>query len=377
MFVSGIDGLNQMLAESRSALGSDATYHVVIGNESADLDSMASTLMYAFYLRNLQSAPAKVLIPLMNIPRKDLVLRRDVSYMFGQVGIDPSLLVFRDEIDLVDLHRRGRLQITLVDHNQPGGFQSDLSGAVIEIVDHHPDTVSIPGTAKRLIEPVGSTATLVAEKILSEYSDLLDRPLAVLLLGAILVDTVNLDSHAGRATNRDRETVKALKNWCNENPDHLYILLTDLKTDLSGLNTNQILRKDFKAQYLGALQYGISSVPLSIEDLAAGHNDWQASIAEFAHGRCLDLYLVMLYQQKPRFKRQLIVYSEDKHLLNHSIAYLETHGIPLASMTCDGPEGEKNRLVRCYEQINPENSRKIVQNSLQQYLQKNSTGQDA
>jgi exopolyphosphatase len=377
MSVSGINGLNQMVTEARSALGSDATHHAVIGNESADLDSMASTLMYAFYLRCLQRDSAKVLIPLMNIPREDFALRRDVSYMFGQVGIDPGLLIFRDEIDLSDLHRRGRLQITLVDHNRLGRSQSALAGAVMEIVDHHQDTADILGIGQRLIEPVGSTATLVAEKILSEFSDLLDRPLAFLLLGTILADTVNLDAHAKRATNRDRETAEALKNWCSENTEQLYNLLIDLKTDLSGLNTNQILRKDFKAQYLGAVQCGISSVPLSIEGLAASDNGWPARIAEFAHRRCLDLYLVMLYQQKPRFKRQLIAFSEDEHLLDRSITYLETHGIPLALLTRAGPDGKKNRLIRCYEQINPENSRKIVQNRIQQYFQKNSKDQDS
>ena len=370
MPVSGIDGLNQLIAEARRALSSDAVRHAVIGNESADLDSMASALMYAFYLHSLQRDSVGVPIPLMNIPRQDFALRRDVSYLFEKVGIDTRLLIFRDEIDLIDLQRRGRLQITLVDHNQLARFQSAVSGSVLDIVDHHPDTGSFPGITKRLIEPVGSTATLVAEKILSECSDLLDQGLSFLLLGTIMADTANLDSHAGIAADKDRVIVNALKNWCSETTDHLYVRLTELKTDLSGFNTNQILRKDFKVQHSGAVQYGISSVPLSIQELAAGHHDWQASIAEFADRQCLDLYLVMLYQQRPRFKRQLIAYSKDKPLMDSSIAYLETHGIPLALLTREGPRIEKDRLIRCYEQINPESSRKIVLKSLQQYLQK-------
>ena len=49
----------------------------------------------------------------------------------------------------------------------------------------------------------------MAEKLLA--LDLIDGQMSGLLLGTILLDTVNLDPRAGRATDRDRDIVKQLQ----------------------------------------------------------------------------------------------------------------------------------------------------------------------
>lgn len=56
-------------------------------------------------------------LPLLNIQRSELVLRSDIVFLLRQTGLSPDLLLFRDQLDLRALHRAGRLQLTLVDHN--------------------------------------------------------------------------------------------------------------------------------------------------------------------------------------------------------------------------------------------------------------------
>lgn len=73
---------------------------------------------------------------------------------------------------------------------------------------------------RKNIEPVGSCCTLVAEKLLA--LDLIDGQMSALLLATILLDTVNLDPRAGRATDRDKDIVKQLQEKFPLALDELY-----------------------------------------------------------------------------------------------------------------------------------------------------------
>ena len=44
-----IDALNDYLSGVKTALAADGTFHFIIGNEAADLDSMTSALLYAYF----------------------------------------------------------------------------------------------------------------------------------------------------------------------------------------------------------------------------------------------------------------------------------------------------------------------------------------
>lgn len=56
-------------------------------------------------------------VPLLNIRHSDLILRSDNLCLLRLTRLPPDLLLFRDQLDLQALHRAGRLQLTLVDHN--------------------------------------------------------------------------------------------------------------------------------------------------------------------------------------------------------------------------------------------------------------------
>ena len=60
----------------------------------------------------------------------------------------------------------------------------------------------------------------MAEKMLT--MDVMDSQIASLLLGTILLDTVNLDPRAGRVTDKDKEIVQRLHNKYPVALDELY-----------------------------------------------------------------------------------------------------------------------------------------------------------
>ena len=86
---------------------------VVLGNESCDLDSAVSALVYAHHLSTAN--PSKVVIPLLNVAREELPLKTEVVYCLEtKLGLKVSELVCRDDLHFEDL---GEFHLVLVDHH--------------------------------------------------------------------------------------------------------------------------------------------------------------------------------------------------------------------------------------------------------------------
>ena len=99
--------------------------------------------------------------------------------------------------------------MVLVDHSEYTRSANGLKDAkIISIIDHHGDGSVI--TANPLIydaRPIGSAATVTWLQY-RDYGVEPDRQSAVMMMGAILSDTKNLQS--GTTTFADREAVKVL-----------------------------------------------------------------------------------------------------------------------------------------------------------------------
>jgi inorganic pyrophosphatase/exopolyphosphatase len=92
-----IEVLNEYFKVTRSALMGGAPVRVILGNEASDLDSMVSSIAYAYLLSQAHTAIIDVVLPVMNIPRSEFRLRTEADYLFREVGIEVSNLVFLDE----------------------------------------------------------------------------------------------------------------------------------------------------------------------------------------------------------------------------------------------------------------------------------------
>ena len=86
---------------------------IVMGNESCDLDSAISSIVFAHFLS--QQNPSKTVIPLLNVLRDELPLKTEVIHCLQtKLGLQVSDLVCRDDFPLENLEN---FEMVLVDHH--------------------------------------------------------------------------------------------------------------------------------------------------------------------------------------------------------------------------------------------------------------------
>ncbi|MGB4595108.1 MAG: DHH family phosphoesterase [Anaerolineaceae bacterium] len=111
-----------------------------------------------------------------------------------------------------DLLSPPRIQVILVDHNEPQQSIASLEEAeLLEILDHHRlGNQSTHNPIKFTVDTVGSTSTLVSEQM-EETGFSAPPSLAGLLLAGLLSDTLILTSPT--TTPRDQEAAQRLSRW--------------------------------------------------------------------------------------------------------------------------------------------------------------------
>jgi len=163
-----------------------------------------------------------------------------------------------------------RLQLILVDHNEAQQAVSSLEEAdLIEILDHH--RLGNPPTnapIKFSIEPVGSTSTLVTERII-DAGLAAPAEIAGLLFAGIVSDTLNLISPT--TTDRDHEALTRLARWAftpssklkNDTVESFAQKLLQAGTGLSSRPPDEIVKGDLKTYSAGGFKFGIAQAEVS------------------------------------------------------------------------------------------------------------------
>ncbi|KAF7341975.1 DHH phosphoesterase [Mycena venus] len=281
--------LNDIRATPRKG----AEWTIVMGNEAGDLDSLASSIAYAWVQSEIEKKPS---IPLIRIGRDDLNLRAENLYALKLAGINNPQEQLLCISDLEDVKPFPSITFALVDHNRLGAsFSTDNPNAnVITVIDHHEDENLYADSADpRKIAPAGSCASHVATLYPKEAD--IPRELATLLLSAILIDTgglvpggkaLQVDHEAAsylipRSTLTDSISSSTLSSISPTNPrmlldipevKHLSDDLSDKKTDVSHLGAWDLLRRDYK-EYTYTLNWhpstptikaGLATVPVKL-----------------------------------------------------------------------------------------------------------------
>lgn len=287
--------LNAFLSAAKTAVATaPARAHLFLGNEAADLDSIAS----AIALAHAHGPPA---VPVLNILRGDLPLRRDAAWALAEAGVDAASLVFIDEVDA-----EAAAALTLVDHNAPASHQQAL-GPVVGIYDHHTDSGRYADASPRVVEAVGSCATLVREaggpgNSAAEF----------LLTCAILADTVNMDATAGRGTARDLAALDTLDVVRPSDRRALFEKLRVAKADQDGLCSRDLLRQDYKEFRGRGGRVGISSVGVGLAAWGAREKGGVGRALEaFRQERGVDCVVVMAcLSTDGAWKREILVFGD-------------------------------------------------------------------
>ena len=318
--------LNNYLSDSKSVFPAKNIIHVVIGNEAADIDSIASSLVYAFFRETINPKKEEIFIPVINIAGEDLRLRNEAIYLFSQTGIKPENLIFINQINLKDLAEKRKLKLILVDHNKISHKQEFLSDYIEEVIDHHDDEKCYTqADIIKIIEKTGSTATLVGEKI-KEENALLNKECAILLSGAILIDTSNLSHKSGKTTEKDEKILNYLISEYKIDKNELFKNLSIEKHNISNLSSRDILRKDYKEWIMGGKKTGFSSVGLPFQIWLKKDFGLFEEINKYYTENSLDILFIMIAYTDVEFKRELIVFSKNSFLLDNIYFYLQKSG---------------------------------------------------
>ncbi|XP_070778338.1 exopolyphosphatase PRUNE1-like [Enoplosus armatus] len=338
--------MNAFLASSSAAAKTsfhgNKRVHVVLGSESCDLDSAMSSLAMGYFLSRTSSSlsGSSLVLTVLNVPRSLFHLRTEVLLLLKEASVATETLVFRDEVDLARLHGDRKLALTLVDHNVLPSSDSGLEGAVVEVIDHHQlertDSFSCPVT----METVASCTTLVTERILSRAPEILDRQLALLLYGVMVMDSVNLSPRVGKATVKDSQMVRLLQTQFPDLPHRgaLHTSLNTSKFDLSGLSTEQILLKDMKMVAEGDARVAVSTVYMSLDSFLRRKN-LQQELCDFCHSHRVDAVVAMtisVNDQSDEPVRRLAVYSSSlqyRQEISHALLNAQSPALILSPVS--------------------------------------------
>lgn len=259
----------------------------VTGNQSADLDSVISAISYS-YFSNLKDS-AEHVIPLINIPREDLRLRRDIALVLKAHSITEDLLYFVEDFSQLIQKASGSSQLTLVDHcNLQGDEVTEAYNAkllnIVAIIDHHADEQIALDANPRVIQVNGSCSSLVFNywfnQIGKPTSFYVDNDVILLLLAPLLIDTTCMKAKVEEedriAFKRYRDilcsgansSLDILKAYTfegvraqadNDIFESFYQQVKSQKKNIDGFTMKDFLRKDYKQFEFHSKSSGISS----------------------------------------------------------------------------------------------------------------------
>jgi manganese-dependent inorganic pyrophosphatase len=166
------------------------------------------------------------------------------SHYGAAIAVDadrrPVGLVSRSDL-VAPLRRR----VLLVDHAEEAQSVAGVEQAeIVEILDHHhigSIETRVPVTAT--FDPVGSTATLVIERFRQNGMEP-SRPAALMLLGAILSDTVILNSPT--TTERDHAVIEYLERVLAVDATEFGRQMFEATSDVSEVSAEEIISRDAK-----------------------------------------------------------------------------------------------------------------------------------
>jgi len=391
---------------------------LVLGNEAADLDSVACAISLAYALHEANDDASRAYVPVVCVPREDFSLRADARWLLESVGVDVDALTFGGEIAFGDASGpivHDRLRLVLVDHNALASASeyASFASAVDAVVDHHDDEKKYPATAAAAVVPTGSCATLVAEALVLDRSALAARsetatrvfretgpptrlragdPRAALLLAAVLLDTQNLNASATRVHARDEAVAPILASLAGTgDPVRFHDELKRRRFDQSGLSPRDLLRRDYKQwRFVGdenkAWDVGVASFGVPLGNMAGDARAIRDACESFARERSVDALALMCAfddEDSRAFRRQFAICFFDKKgdsddarfiCASHLQARLVEPGGAL-SLALGGLEPVADETARdafggfAFEQGDPKGSRKKAQPALAAFFE--------
>jgi manganese-dependent inorganic pyrophosphatase len=211
-------------------------------------------------------------------------------------------------------------RVILVDHAEQAQSAPGVEDAeILEILDHHhigSIETRVPVTAT--FDPVGSTATLVVERF--RHNGMEPRQAtAVMLLGAVLSDTVILNSPT--TTERDHAVVQYLERVLALDSSELGREMFEATADLSDVSAEEIISRDAKQyQVRGGNTICIAQIEVVGKSLLERKRELLEAMGRVREQRGFQLYALMV--------TDVLTKGTDLLVTGDTAAVARTFGVP-------------------------------------------------
>jgi exopolyphosphatase len=300
----------EFIKNSKSLLNEFKKIKAVVGNQSADLDSISSSISMSYFLTKKSQNNIQY-FPIINSTKSIIQTKKECLFLFDSLSINLDDLIFLS--DLVNENRNEITDLVLVDHNELDEQEKTLkfSNLVSGIVDHHVDKGQFQNADPRIVDlTAGSNCSLITD-LIRKSNIALDESFATMLLYPILVDTNNLTV---RASQKDIDMVKYLNQIANIDLIKLYSKLEELKFLSYDENesVDTILKKDYKQYEHNDLKWGMSSVSFCLKDWITKFEANFNQTKQFMNEKNLFLFAMLscFKLDNGEFKRDLILFGK-------------------------------------------------------------------
>lgn len=208
----------------------------VIGHKSPDTDTVCSAIVYAGLKGYTAARPGE--------------LNEETAFVLDYFKVPAPAL----------MENAAGKKLVLVDHNEPaqvvnGGDQAEI----VEVVDHHKMNFVCNTPIYIHVEPVGSTATVIAKHYMDQVKG--NPTHAGLLLAAVLSDTVIFKSPT--TTDEDKAIAAELAKIAGITDIQTFgIDIKKAKASIKGKPIADVIHVDFKDFDFGGKKVGIGQTEL-------------------------------------------------------------------------------------------------------------------
>ena len=201
------------------------------------------------------SAPCRALMDAQPLTVRPDDLVSDVSPLIGNIDYRAAVAVDGADrpigvVTHAELISPEPRRVLLVDHAEQAQSVSGVEHAeIVEILDHHHiGSIETTIPVRATFDPVGSTATLVVERFRQNGMEP-TRSTAIALLGAVLSDTVILNSPT--TTERDHAAVEYLERVLALDATDFGRQMFESTSDVSHVDAEAIVTRDAKEYAVG------------------------------------------------------------------------------------------------------------------------------
>lgn len=200
----------------------------IIGHRSPDLDSVASAISYAVLKNNLENT------------------NKYIPAVFGSVNKETDFILNEFAFEVPQsLDSLKDKDIILVDHNEFIQAAEGIEEAnILEVLDHHKIDFKYSKIIPFRSFPAGSTCSIIFDLFIKNNVSI-DKNLAGLMLGAILIDTVLTKSPT--STEKDKEIIEELSKIAEiDDWEKFGMDLFKVRSNIKDLSVEEIIKSDFK-----------------------------------------------------------------------------------------------------------------------------------